>query len=724
MTQPLLKPVSTMPASGDDRAKMGGPMTALATGDLRWLVIPLSVVLCTLQAVATILASNLADTFLTSTLIPIMGFVLLFAIVLIFNPALRLAAALLGKWARPLNRAELICLFTAMLVTSGISTFGLTEYLVPLLAAPNDHEPGWNTQVRAWDEGLVPNLNPKLYIQDEEAIKLFRDGVTLSNAHGEHLTWQRNARTWSAKFDYCRQVFKAIPWMIWIVPLAYWMVFIFACYALFYCLTFIVISYWADREKLIFPLARLYEAILPEPGGRRYQIPPMLRDPGFWVGFSLSFLVLSWNALFDNVYGLFRSMGLSAISLGAHADVVRSSFTGTIFQGLITNNDSTLMFLIVFAAIGIAFLLPLEVSFSVWFYYVMGRCLMLVLIWTGHAASVTEYPANFLWETNPVTALGGGGVYAFSAICLFRCIRDYARLAAGKSWGRRLVIGLPVVGLVGCVAVVVCWLQWNHMPVGWAIFFVICFGLLTIGLMRMAAESGMYWFQTDTGFFHLYRVLGLGNFLAPLLAATILPLYAVLFMDMKTFLALNLPNAVQMQRNSRVHRWKFHLNLALCIALTVAASLFTAIFLAHLRGGVVMNNWFYNSSARLILDTSQRILTTPPTFNLGYTFCYVAGALWVGLSIYLRTTFFWFPHPIGFIMLIDPLMAQLWFSFFLGWICKWLTVHYGGKALYDRVRGFFIGLIAGELVAVLFWTSVALWLGTKVSMRKIGGQDL
>ena len=84
-------------------------------------------------------------------------------------------------------------------------------------------------------------------------------------------------------------------------------------------------------------------------------------------------------------------------------------------------------------------------------------------------------------------------------------------------------------------------------------------------------------------------------------------------------------------------------------------------------------------------------------------------------SFTVSTTLFWFPHPIGFIMLINPLMTQLWFSFFLGWLFKKITVKYGGKATFDRVRDVFIGLILGELMAIFFWGAMSLILGVKVS---------
>ncbi len=262
----------------------------------RWSIIPLSAGLCVVQAIATILAFETREMLLTSTLIPVVAFILMFTIVLTVNPVLRLVAAVFGPWARPLNRVELVCLFTAMLVTSGVSAIGLADPLIPLLAAPKNTEPGWNTPDRGWNEALVPSLNPKLYIQDPDAIKLFRQGVILKDARGRPMSWRHDANTLFGKFVYCWRVFMAIPWMVWFVPLGYWLIFITACYGIFYCLSYIVLSYWSDKEKLIFPLVRLYESVLPEDSHGRYRIPSLLRTAGFWSGFAASFLILGWNA--------------------------------------------------------------------------------------------------------------------------------------------------------------------------------------------------------------------------------------------------------------------------------------------------------------------------------------------------------------------------------------------------------------------------------------------
>lgn len=725
---------------------------------VRWLVLPLSILLCVAQSVLTIVASNVPKIIITSTMIPVLAFAVLFLLVLACNPmlwmsrfkALAIAAPLLGlaafvswlvnpavigkEWAdwlagwpvlvwllagaallpvalrlvgfRAFNRAELVCLFAAMMVTAGISTFGLTEQIVPLVATP--HNPEWNTAQRGWSDTVLLKMRPELYITDTKAIQLFREGVTFDES-GKKLMPPKSTDSWKATQAYWWKVGRLVPWRTWIQPLSYWLILVAACYAAFYCLTYVVLGYWSDREKLIFPLAKLPEALLPD-AGHEGRLPALLRAPGFWAGFGLSFLVLAWNG---TIAAGWISGGLNALPLGMSAPSFFAMVTNTSLEGL-SKGDFPMMFLIIFSAIGIAFLLPLEICFSIWFYFLVGKLVILLHVWLGYGRNGNDFPTDWLWLSNPMTAQGGGALFLFSTVSLFRCLRDYARLVAGRSLIDRVRIGLPVVGLVCSLGVVTLWLSWNAIGLFWAAIFVLILTILTVGLMRLVAEGGIYWFQSFTSFFHAYRMLGLGQWLSPALLGPLIPIYSVLFLDTKTFMAPNLLNAAAMRKNVGADRAKFHLNIVLCILVSTAVSLGLAIFLAHLRGAQQMEEWFYSRGPATMMDIARDASNTVAEFNPTTVTWWGLGAVWTALSMYLRTSLFWFPHPIGYIMLINPLMAQLWFSFFIGWVCKKITVRYGGKLTFDKVRDVFLGLILGELMAIFVWSLLSLIFGIKI----------
>ncbi len=58
-------------------------------------------------------------------------------------------------------------------------------------------------------------------------------------------------------------------------------------------------------------------------------------------------------------------------------------------------------------------------------------------------------------------------------------------------------------------------------------------------------------------------------------------------------------------------------------------------------------------------------------------------------------------------------MQDLWFSIFIGWLCKLLIVKLGGAKLYQRARPVFLGLIVGDCVASGIWLAVSIVLAAQ-----------
>jgi len=668
----------------------------------RWTVIPVSVLLCVAQALTILATGNLrSDVMLSSTLIPVVGF----AVIAMLVPLNALLARVFRhKLFHPLTRVELTAIFAALLVTSGIATSGLTEQLVPIMPTP--FNPEWNTPQRGWEEEVVPHLNRTLYIQDEETIRRYREGIT-HTLDGSPIARPADQAPLSKRLHYYREILLNIGWSHWLPPLGRWLVFVGGWYLIFYSLTYIVLQYWVNREKTLFPLARLSEAMLPEADEKPGSIPSLFRSSLFWWGFALSFGVISFNS---SVLAGFLP-GFGDIPLGMSAGSFDQVVKGTLFQGLGGEPSYyALSFHILFTAIGIAFLLSLEVSHSSWLYWLLGQCLLLVMVWMGFGWDSRDFPSDWLWQNNPLSAMGGGGILLFGAVSLTKCLKDYAQITRGRGTREKIRVGMPVIFFVLGVFIVVAWLQWNRLPWIWGLLFVGILTLITLGLMRIVAESGIYWFQAHVGFFHLYKVFGLGVLLNPSLILPLLPMTWILFANYNTFMAPNLLNAAKMNEDASGNRRRFHCTLIASIIVSVVVAIGFALFLAHLVGASHMGSggWFYTYGPQSLFDKAVRAAGETPAFHATTATWYILGAGWIGLSMMVRRKFFRFPHPIGFLMLVNPVMGVLWFSFFIGWFCKKVVVTYGGKATFDTARAFFIGLILGELIAVFVWPMLSI----------------
>ena len=689
---------------------------------VRWPIAPLAVGLSALQAFITVLAVHLYGVWLTATMIPICGFALLLLLAAALNPAwarLRRSsvAGASSRLPRPFSRLELVHLFAALLVTSGISSYGLSQQLVPLIAAPWNAD--WNTAQRGWGKELLPHLNTNLYITDPETLRPFHEGIT-RDERGRSFEPPSESSSWSEWAAYHEKVIRLVPWGAWARPLLGWSVMIGASYLLFYALTYLVLEQWTLGEKLIFPLSRLCEAILPDdaPGKpasaarKASEIPASLRGLGFWIGFVTSFGVQSFNAI-----GVFKLH----IPLGINGGTVNNFLAGTWLKGLVGNGNQALMFLVIFTAIGLAFLLSTEITFSIWFYFLLAKLILFIAVWQGFGTNLDDFPYDWLFQSNAISSQAGGAVMCFSLLVLWRCGRDHLRTVAGKPPAERLRHSAPLVGVVAACAILVGWLRWNDVPVLWAGVYVLVTTLVCLGMMRFVAEAGIYWFQITTGFFHLHRVFALSKLIAGPIVAPLVPIHSVLFLDVKCLLAGHLITASWLERRAnaggndeaitRRGRRRFHWTLALSIVAALVVSVVVTIYVAYWRGGYQGQRWVFVHGPQHYIDSGLNAAASSPEFDTSNAVAFFFGVVWCALSLWIRRAVFLFPHPIGYIMLANQMMPYLWFSCFIGWLCKKLVVRYGAKQTFDRVRDGFIGLIFGELVAIAVWFTYSLITG-------------
>jgi hypothetical protein len=88
--------------------------------------------------------------------------------------------------------------------------------------------------------------------------------------------------------------------------------------------------------------------------------------------------------------------------------------------------------------------------------------------------------------------------------------------------------------------------------------------------------------------------------------------------------------------------------------------------------------------------------------------CTAVGMAVMAFFLFLRSRVFWWPHPAGYVLWMNPgTLNDLWFSFFLGWALKTGALKFGGQKIFLSWRKFFLGALVGEALAALFWIAIA-----------------
>lgn len=505
-----------------------------------------------------------------------------------------------------------------------------------------------------------------------------------------------------------RFVIGDIPWSHWRRPMFHWCLLLGLTYVVLMTLNVLIFRQWAHNEKLVYPLAELPQLIAATDEGTL--IPKLFRSGLFWLGFCIAAGVLGWNVLC--ALELDQLRGLTPLDL-------RNSWSPYIAGGLLDPLRGKFgRSMVFFTVVGITFMTPKHVSFSLWGFSIFYLLQILVLTKLGYEIESN----NMTYKLNFRTAQGGGALLVFASVVLFKCRRylfsaltpsTVAELPRDERWELRLSSFL----FLGCSAAVILVL-WRGM--GANLVYVLLVGfiaiLVNIAFMRAVAEGGLLGFKSYFNPFHFIRnVLGFDRgWNSATLFSPLLLFYAVLCYDVKTLISPAMATSLKIRQDQHLERVRFHLAVTVAIIVAIAASIVTTLMLAYNGGADAMSRWFLNNLPRNQFAILSEMVSVPQEASAMNTNWMIAGALLMASLLFMRRRLFWLPHPIGLIMFVNPMMGAYWFSIFLGWLANALVSKYGSRHTYYRARSFFLGLVVGEILLVVFAAVLSYCLDTRI----------
>lgn len=499
-----------------------------------------------------------------------------------------------------------------------------------------------------------------------------------------------------------------IPWRHWARPLFNWGVLIALSYILLMTFNVLIFRQWAHNEKLTYPLMEIPKSLLGGlHDGKEDALPPIFKNPLFWIGVVIPVIVLGWNL----ICSMNLAPGLAKI------DLQNKWFTylsGTNLQAWRVSRSE-----VFFTAIGLAFLIPKNISFSLWFFHLAYMFIVLFMVLGGHGYDESSFPANWWHIMNFRNAIGGGALVVFSGLVLYKCKQyllccfngaSVSGLESGERKELRISSFLFLASSLGLIAILWLGMGANLLHTVFMYFFVI---IITIGLVRVVCEGGLSGLKTFISPFHFVRNL-FGLNLAWTSASLFTPLivyYAVLFADVKSFIAPAMANSLKLRDDFKMKRGHFHIAVALAIIVASVASVMVWVMMGYDIGADRLNGWFASAFPKSTFDTVKTMVKDAPDVSSSARMWMGIGAGGMALLLFARQFVFWLPHPLGLIMFINPAMGAYWFSIMIGWLANVLITKYAHKETYHKATGFFIGLIIGELIMVALSSVIALSMG-------------
>ncbi len=482
----------------------------------------------------------------------------------------------------------------------------------------------------------------------------------------------------------------------WVVPLAAWGVFFLTLLGLYLCLTILIRKPWIENEKLTFPLVQLPLALTADDAQSAF-----FQNPRMWIGFALAFGVSLLNGLHELVPAL--------PSVQIHPYNIQELVTTRPWSAIGETRSTWYPF-----AVGIAYFMPLDLSFSCWFFFLGSRIFRVV----GDVAGLSVGTSGgkgfpYFGEQAAGAWLGLGAMLLYTGRDSWRSAWRNARQgrnAADPQEAMRLrgAIGGLVVGaiLLGVFARLIGMSLW----VGVGFFGIVL--LLGFTITRVRAEFGspheIAWVNPGQVLVTLFGTSALGPH--NLMALSLLHWFN------RGYRNHPMPNQLEAFKMTEDKPGVRFGTVVLALVVASVVSLFSVywaeLHVVYAAGGegkaVGFKKWVGEESfAGLASWLTQ---PQPPATTGLY---YLVGGLLFTISLALMRFYLpWWPfHPAGYALAFSFAMDYFWLPVFLAWLCKAVLLRYGGIRAYRAGIPFFLGLILGDYTMGSLWAIIGPLLG-------------
>lgn len=582
----------------------------------------------------------------------------------------------LPAWLR-LSRAGVLMVYAFLAIAVSMSSVGVARMLFPnstalfYFATPENNFEAFQQYIPSWIQPGDDEVIRQMYEASDAALT----GQTGQGFLGE---------------------FMVVPWRAWITPLVAWTLLLLAAFIAMLSLMTMFRRQWVERERLTFPIVHL---VMELAGGKNADTPlTFFKNPAMWAGFILAAgynvmnILNAWNPA---IPAMGRAEDLGALFTERPWDAIRPLSIAWRPENF-----------------GLGYLVPTDITLSVWVFYVLLRLVNVFQVAAGY--DIGGFP--FMQEQS-------FGSYLALGIFLIVVAREHlARVF------RKAISGLQslddrdepmsyrasVIGFIGGFAFMLLWARSAGMAIWTAAIYFGLFLLFALVYARARAEAGAAMVWLFPFYQHKKMMLAItgsrfyerfGGWPNLTIFSLLMFLSRGYFQSMMAYQIEATKIAEEARIKQRVMSW--WLIVALLVGLAGAYVIHLQAYYTHganiLEGGTTQGGY----RTRLATQEYEELASfmrghkepdRPRTIAAGTGFLITAGL--IGLrSIFLR-----FPlHPLGFAM-VTAYGGPLWGPFFIVWVVKTLILRIGGMGMYRRLIPFFLGIVIGH-----FFTAGLVW---------------
>ena len=589
--------------------------------------------------------------------VPLSNVIFILTAVMLMNGVIRLLNSSLA-----LGQGELLFLYVTLSLATTLAGCDVLQAILSVLG----HSTWFATEENEWRTLFWHHLPQWLTVSDRDALRGYYLGES-------SLYLPKHLRVWAP-------------------VVAAWILLFLVTAFIFLCLNTILRRQWAERERLTFPIIQLPLAMT-NPTSRFF------RNKRMWIGFAIAAGISLFNGL-SHLYPVIP-----------HIPVTRRFFT---FQEPPFSLYGTIITAFYPFAIGIMFLMPLDVLFSTTFFYFLYRNEVALARAVGWH-SIPNFP--YLNEQTIGAFIGLCFFFAWTGKRHFRSVLKSAtsrgREAQTQARDEPMSYRMAVWGFVLGILLFAFLLYKAGMAMWLAFVFAVLFLITPIVTTRIRAESGIFVhaYHWQAPRYILNTVLGTHR-----LGAQNLTALSVCFFN-RDYRPQQMPHqleAFKIAEVARISQRQMLWTLLIATAFGALVALWVQLHLYYQFGADsgYFGPWALGYGREYFRRLTNWITYPLDTDWIGVIFIGIGFTVMMALS-YLRVKFFWLPlHPLGYVMASNQEMSDLWIPLLIALSLKWLILRHGGIQSYRRVIPFFLGLVLGDYLMGSTWSLLNVLLNT------------
>ena len=309
---------------------------------------------------------------------PLAAFGAVLLLLAIANPIL---SALKRSWR--FHSREVLLIWSMTAVSSGLAYTGLMRTFILNITTP-----GWFGTFGDIGGEIAPHAASSLFPSGTDFIRTLYNGLD----GGSEMSWF--------------EILSRIPWDAWISPFLCWALFLFLVYSAALGVVGLFSHQWIENEKMNFPLVQVQES-LSKGADVDKGLVKFFHNKYFLIGLLIPVLLHGFNGL----HTYYAEIPELPTVLLAQPYIPREGILSGLYK---------LKIYIIPAFIGFAFLASKQISFSFWFFFLLGGILpglLGTLGWKIPSASVGTVFGPTLARVEEMQTVGAVAVFF-----LFYCV--------------------------------------------------------------------------------------------------------------------------------------------------------------------------------------------------------------------------------------------------------------------------------------------------------------